>query len=96
MLALPCIGGVRRLVVSAPAGVPRIDEARVNTSALLFACAIALLSSLLFGLVPALRSAAARLGCCPDAGAQVSAATSAHSTGVGNVILLTLHLTPLV
>jgi putative ABC transport system permease protein len=58
---LLAIGGVRRLVVSAPAGVPRIDEARVNTSALLFACAIALLSSLLFGLVPALRSAAARL-----------------------------------
>jgi putative ABC transport system permease protein len=58
---LLAIGGVRWLVASAPAGVPRIDEARVNTSALLFACAIALLSSLLFGLVPALRSAAARL-----------------------------------
>jgi putative ABC transport system permease protein len=58
---LLAIAGVRWLLASAPAGVPRIDEARVNTSALLFACAIALLSSLIFGLVPALRSAAVRL-----------------------------------
>jgi putative ABC transport system permease protein len=58
---LLAIGGVHWLVASAPAGVPRIDEAHVNTAALLFACAIALLSSLLFGLIPALRSAAVRL-----------------------------------
>jgi len=55
------IGGVRWLVANAPAGVPRIDEARVDFVALLFACAIALLSSLIFGMVPALRSAAVRL-----------------------------------
>ena len=55
------VAGVRWLVASAPAGVPRIDEARVDTTALLFAAAIALLSSLLFGMVPALRSAAVKL-----------------------------------
>ena len=53
--------GVRWLVASAPAGVPRIDQAKLDLRALLFASGIALLSSLLFGMVPALRSAAARL-----------------------------------
>lgn len=55
------VAGVRWLVAAAPAGVPRIEEARVDLPALLFACAIALLSSFLFGMVPALRSAAVRL-----------------------------------
>jgi putative ABC transport system permease protein len=53
--------GVKWLVASAPAGVPRIDQARLDLPALLFACAIALLCSLLFGLTPALRSATVRL-----------------------------------
>ena len=53
--------GVRWLVAAAPPGVPRIDEARLDLPALLFACGIALLSSLLFGMVPALRSAAVRI-----------------------------------
>jgi putative ABC transport system permease protein len=53
--------GVRWLLVNAPAGVPRIDEARLDLPALLFACGIALLSSLIFGMVPAIRSAAVRL-----------------------------------
>ena len=54
-------GGVRWLVASAPPGVPRIDQARVDTIALLFATGIAVVSALLFGMVPALRSAAVRL-----------------------------------
>src|SRR5207237_8545747 len=42
-------------------GVPRVDQARVDTIALLFAAGIAVVSTLLFGMVPALRSAAVRL-----------------------------------
>lgn len=53
--------GVRWLVAAAPAGVPRVEEAKVDLPALLFACGIALLSSLLFGMAPALRAAAVRL-----------------------------------
>lgn len=53
--------GVRWLIANAPAGVPRMEQARLDWRALLFACALALLSSLLFGMVPALRSAAVRL-----------------------------------
>lgn len=53
--------GVRWLVAGAPPGVPRIEEASVDLPALLFAGGIALLSSLLFGMAPALRAAAVRL-----------------------------------
>lgn len=58
---LLAIGAVRWLVANAPGDVPRIGEARLDLTALLFACAIALLSSLIFGMVPALRSSAVRL-----------------------------------
>jgi putative ABC transport system permease protein len=55
------VAGVRWLVANAPARVPRIEEARIDFVALLFACGITLLSSLVFGMVPALRSASVRL-----------------------------------
>jgi len=41
----------------APAGVPRIDEVRVNGTVLAFALLLAVVTTLLFGLVPALRVA---------------------------------------
>ena len=58
---LVAAAGVRWLVASAPAGVPRIEDAHLDFRALLFAAGIALLSSVVFGLTPALRSAAVRL-----------------------------------
>jgi len=53
--------GVSWIVAKGPAGVPRLDQTRVDGTALAFACGVALFSSLLFGLAPALRSASARL-----------------------------------
>jgi putative ABC transport system permease protein len=47
--------GVVALVGLAPDALPRIDEVRVDVVALAFALAVALLSSLLFGLAPALQ-----------------------------------------
>ncbi len=41
--------------------MPRLDQTRIDASTLAFACAVALLSSFLFGLAPALRSASTRL-----------------------------------
>lgn len=52
---------VKWLVASAPAGVPRIEDAHLDFRALLFAAAIALFSSIVFGMTPALRSGAVRL-----------------------------------
>jgi len=56
-VALAC-AGVRVLIGLAPANLPRIAEASVNPTVLGFAFAVSLASAILFGLVPALTSAA--------------------------------------
>ena len=53
--------GVSWIVAKGPATVPRLDQASVDAGTLGFACAVTLLSSFLFGLAPALRSASTRL-----------------------------------
>jgi putative ABC transport system permease protein len=53
--------GVAWIVAKGPAGVPRLAQSSVDATALAFSCAVVLLSSLLFGLAPALRSASPRL-----------------------------------
>src|ERR1700720_2633610 len=47
--------------IHGPAEIPRLDESRIDASTLAFACVVVLLSSFLFGLAPALRSASTRL-----------------------------------
>src|SRR6267154_2297481 len=54
-------GALRVLVVMAPAGLPRISEVGLNGPVLLFTLLIALAASLLFGSVPILKYAGARL-----------------------------------
>ncbi len=49
--------GIRALVALGPPGVPRLDQARLDGVVLLFTVGVALLSALLFGLVPAVRAA---------------------------------------
>jgi predicted permease len=51
---------LRFLVALAPAGLPRISDIGVNLPVLLFTLAIALLTSLLFGLIPVLKHAGVR------------------------------------
>lgn len=53
--------GLAWMVAHGPAEMPRLDQSRVDASTLVFACAAASLSSFLFGLAPALRSASTRL-----------------------------------
>jgi putative ABC transport system permease protein len=53
--------GVAWIVAHGPADMPRLDQSRIDARTLVFASAAALLSSLLFGLAPALRSASTRL-----------------------------------
>ena len=52
---------VRGLVAIAPQGVPRLEQARVDGAVLAFTLGVAVLCSLLVGLLPALRSAGAAL-----------------------------------
>ena len=54
---LIAFGLVKALVVLGPADTPRLDQARVNGIVLAFTLGVSLASSLLIGLVPALRSA---------------------------------------
>ncbi|MBF5043865.1 ABC transporter permease [Aggregicoccus sp. 17bor-14] len=49
--------GIQVLLASAPEGIPRLDETRIDGSVLLFALGAALLSSLACGLAPAVRAA---------------------------------------
>jgi predicted permease len=49
-------GGVRLLMAVAPANVPRLNEVTVNVPVLFFALGLSLVTALLFGLLPALRS----------------------------------------
>jgi putative ABC transport system permease protein len=49
------------IIAHGPAEMPRLDQSRIDARTLGFACALALLSSFLFGLAPALRSASTRL-----------------------------------
>jgi putative ABC transport system permease protein len=48
--------GVSWIADNGPANVPRIGESTVDGAALVFACGVALFSSFLFGLAPALRA----------------------------------------
>jgi predicted permease len=48
-------GALRFLVVLAPAGLPRISDIGITLPVLLFTLAVAMLTSLLFGLVPVLK-----------------------------------------
>jgi putative ABC transport system permease protein len=53
--------GLSWIIAHGPAEMPRLDQSRIDTGALTFACVIALLCSLFFGLAPALRSASISL-----------------------------------
>jgi putative ABC transport system permease protein len=53
--------GVKQIVANGPPGVPRLDQSRIDASTLLFASGVALFSSILFGLAPALRSVSVQL-----------------------------------
>jgi putative ABC transport system permease protein len=64
--------GVSWIVANGPAEVPRLDQSSVDGRTLAFACAAALISSFLFGLAPAMRSASVRLSEAFKQGARTS------------------------
>jgi predicted permease len=54
-------GGLKGLIALAPAGIPRLHEIGIDFKVLLFTLAIALLTSLLIGMVPIFKFAGTRL-----------------------------------
>jgi predicted permease len=55
-------GALRLLVALGPAGLPRLHDIGIDLNVLVFTLGVALLCSLLFGSIPALRYAGARVG----------------------------------
>jgi predicted permease len=55
-------GALRVLVALAPAGLPRVSDIGMEVPVLLFALGVSLLASVLFGSIPILKYAGARLG----------------------------------
>jgi putative ABC transport system permease protein len=55
-------GGLRILLAMAPKGLPRINEIGIDANVLLFTLGVALLASVLFGCIPIIKYAGARLG----------------------------------
>ncbi|HUB82200.1 MAG TPA: ABC transporter permease [Bryobacteraceae bacterium] len=52
--------GLKRLLAAAPLDLPRLREVSIDGRVLLFAIAISLITALLFGILPAVRTAASR------------------------------------
>ncbi len=77
-LTLGAVGGILGLALAygalavlksmAPANLPRIDEISIGGSVLLFTAAIALIASILFGMIPVLKYAGPQLGTALRAG----------------------------
>ncbi|HKW12320.1 MAG TPA: ABC transporter permease, partial [Gemmatimonadaceae bacterium] len=73
------VGGVRWLVAVMPPGIPRADEISVNGTVLTFTAIIAIITGVLFGIVPALRATQhAKAGSSVDLGRRTSHGAQHH------------------
>ncbi len=71
--------GVRFLLATAPSTLPRLNEISIDARTLAFTFALAVLSGLFFGLVPALKYAGPRRGSAlPNAGRTMSVSREQH------------------
>jgi predicted permease len=74
-------GALRLLIAIAPQGLPRLHDIGIDWTVLAFTVAVSLLCSLLFGSIPALRYASARMGTgLRDGGRSVSQGRERHRT----------------
>jgi putative ABC transport system permease protein len=79
--------GVRALVAAAPANTPRLENIAVNPTVLLAALVLSVCSAMLFGLVPALQSTAAKpLAALGDGGARTGGGVWSKRVRSGLVI----------
>ena len=79
--------GIRALLAIAPADLPRLDEIRLNAPVLLFALAITGVTTVLFGLLPALRISLINLNeALRESGRGLSGSVSGQHTRAALVI----------
>jgi putative ABC transport system permease protein len=72
--------GVHMLLASAPGGIPRLAETRIDGLVLAFTLGLALMSSLIFGLVPAMRLAGGSLQAALREGGRTAIASARDKT----------------
>ena len=72
------MAGIRLLVALAPDGLPRLDEIAVDPMALAFTAIVSILSSVLFGLLPALRFSAPPVEALKDGARETSGGRGRH------------------
>ena len=77
--------GVSWIVAKGPADIPRLDQTKMDATALAFASGVALFASFFFGLAPALRSASPRLN---DAFKQSIGASTGSRDRVRSVLVV--------
>jgi predicted permease len=65
-------GGIRALVAMAPAHLPRLNEISIDPAVILFTFAAALITSLLFGMIPAIKYAGPRIATALRGGGRTS------------------------
>ena len=84
------VGGVRWLVVVMPPGIPRADEISVDGTVLAFTASIAVVTGVLFGIVPAVRATRhAKAGSPVDLGRRTSHGAQHHRI---SSVLVTVEL----
>ncbi|HKF56650.1 MAG TPA: ADOP family duplicated permease, partial [Blastocatellia bacterium] len=86
-VALPlAVAGVRLLVKLAPSDIPRLDDVRLDSGVIAFTIILALGTTLIFGLAPALRiSETTSAGALKDAGRGIK---SGRHAGVRNALVV--------
>jgi putative ABC transport system permease protein len=90
---LAALWGVAALVAASPIGIPRLRDVHIDTSVLLFATAVSMLTGIVFGLAPALLGARADAGdALKDGGRAGSAGRSGRTRQVLVVVEIALSV----
>lgn len=79
-LALAYVG-IRFLLAAAPASLPRLSEIAIDPRALAFTFALSLLSTLIFGLIPAMKSARPQISNALHSGGRASSGRGERARG---------------
>ena len=90
-LALAYVG-VRTLVATAPAGLPRLENISVDTAVVLFTLAISILAGVLFGLLPVLKFATPRLASFLNQGGRLGTASRQRHRARNGLVVLEVAL----
>jgi putative ABC transport system permease protein len=85
-------GAVRVLIAMAPAHLPRLNDISIDPSVMLFTLAIALLTGILFGMIPVIKYAGPRIGNVLRAGGRTSSQSRERHRARGVLVVVQVAL----